>query len=127
MATIKTTKYTTHYVDTTTPQDTREDAYTHVKVESIRASRLDVSVLRNLVKALDEAGAPHATFVGHQVGSAGHLTQLTVSWETRHERPPHHYVENAEHPGHCANMSRINSGVCWQTADHPDHDVIEEG
>lgn len=51
-----------------------------VIVRSIRSDRMDVSVLRDLVAALDEAQVPDRAQVQHQVSGAV-LTQLIVEAE----------------------------------------------
>lgn len=50
-------------------------------VRSIRTGVVDVSILRNLVAALDEAGIPGQALVTADHSQEGYLVQLTV----RHE------------------------------------------
>lgn len=56
-------------------------------VRSLRASILDVSVLRNLVAALDEAAIPGRALVTAERSQEGHLVQLTVRHEMEIAEP----------------------------------------
>ena len=53
----------------------------HVRVDSIRADRADVSVVRDFVRALDEAAAPGKVLFDVRRGDAGHPIQLVAEWD----------------------------------------------
>jgi hypothetical protein len=61
---------------------TRTTTTERVVVRSPRCDRLDVSALRDLVRALDRAGAPDQTPVTGHRSDVGHLVQLTAEWTT---------------------------------------------
>jgi hypothetical protein len=63
----------------------RTEIIEEVHVRSIRSDRLDVSVLRDLVAALNEADAPGRVLVEAENSDVGHLVQLRVHWSIDHE------------------------------------------
>jgi hypothetical protein len=60
------------------PGEAQSKVIETVTVRSIRSDRLDVSVLRDLVAALDAAGVPGGALVEAERSQVGHLVELRV-------------------------------------------------
>lgn len=58
-----------------------------VVVRSIRANRIDVSVVRDFAAALDEAGVDGRAIITCQHSDPGHLVQLVAQHEDQVDQP----------------------------------------